>query len=163
MVESVPLCVRQGDVIFILSGHHWVRAARAAGITDILILLYDQLTVSSAKAKQLSHNNIAGQSDPELVKRIWEQITDVGSQFEAFIDPRLFDKIPKAVAFRPVDVALMDKAKAVMIMFLPIQQSDFEATIEAIVPAGDADKAYLADAQIYDQWTAALQRVRGGL
>lgn len=159
-LESVPLCVQVGENVEIISGHHRIRAGREAGLKQILALVYDELTPSRIKAKQLAHNTIAGQDDPELVKRVWEEISEIQARFEAFVDPRMFDDLPDPVRFTQVDVNLVGSAKAVMISFLPIQHVDFDAAVEAIVPKTEIDAIYLADRAVYDEWKAALQRVR---
>lgn len=164
--ESVPLLAKsmRGTeiIIEIVSGHHRFRAARAAGIKYILCIVYENLTRSQIAAKQLAHNSISGTSDPELVKRIWAQITDVTARFEAFIDPRLFDNI-KPVSFKPVDVDMTNTAKTVLLVFLPTQKLDFDAALEAILPKTNVDAVYLANKEVYDGWRAAFQRVRADL
>jgi hypothetical protein len=159
-LESMPLCVRVGDRIQIISGHHRVRAARAAGVDGVLLLLYEELSPSRVRSKQLAHNTIAGQDDPQLVERVWNEIAEVQARFEAFVDPRLFDAVPAPVRFKQVDVDLAAACKVVLIAFLPIQKADFEAAVEAILPKGEIDAVYLADRESYDAWRAALQRVR---
>jgi len=160
-LESTPLCVRgEGDVIYIISGHHRVRAARAAGVTHILILCYDKLPKSKVKAKQLAHNSIAGKSDPELVKRIFDEIDDIQAKFEAFIDPRIFDSIPKPVSFTQIDVDISKQAKTLLIVFLPLQAQDFQNAVADIMPKSDVDECYLANRDIFEGWIAALNRVR---
>ena len=61
-LESVPLCAQAGGgaEICIISGHHRTRAARAAGIKYILILLFTDFPEARVKSKQLAHNNISG-------------------------------------------------------------------------------------------------------
>lgn len=163
--EGVPLLAlaENGQVVEIVSGHHRIRAIRAAGQTMFLAFLYEGLSRSRIRSKQLAHNSIAGTSDPELVKRIWEQITDVQAKFEAFIDPRLFDNIPKPVSFKPVDVDMTLTARTVLIVFLPTQKQDFDAALEAILPKANVDAVYLASKEVYDGWLAALKRVRSDL
>ena len=166
VLESIPLCATvagEGDQIWMVSGHHRLRAARAAGQTHMLILIYEALTWDRVRSKQLAHNSIAGTSDPELIKRIWEQIDDVKARFESFIDPRMFDNIPPAVSFKPVDVNMQNFAKTVVIAFLPVQHSDFEAAVEACLPKGDVDKVYLAHQEHYEAWMEALRKVREDL
>jgi hypothetical protein len=159
-LESVPLCVRVGDDVFIISGHHRFRAAREAGVKHILVLVYDELTTSRAKSKQLAHNTISGQDDPELVKRVWEMITEVKAQFEAFVDPRVLKSVPEPVSFKQVDVDVQALAKTAVIIFLASQKADFDAAVEAIMPSADVDTVYLAEKEIYDAWRGALHRVR---
>jgi hypothetical protein len=159
-LESVPLCVRVDKDIFIISGHHRFRAAREAGVKQILVLLYDELSTSRAKSKQLAHNTISGQDDPELVKRVWEMITEIEAQFEAFVDPRVLKSVPEPVSFKQVDVDVKALAKTAVIIFLASQMADFDAAVEAIMPSADVDTVYLAEREIYDAWRDALHRVR---
>ena len=159
-LESVPLCAKVDGKMEIISGHHRIRAARNAGVTKILVLVYDGIERESVVAKQLAHNTIQGKDDPELVKKLWTSITDLSSQFEAFIDPKLFDTIPDAVSFKPVDVDLMNNVKTIIIAFLPMQLKDVEFFVDKCLSGTAADGMYLADRETYDAYIAALQRVR---
>ncbi|GAB4528461.1 MAG: hypothetical protein OHK0046_47310 [Anaerolineae bacterium] len=158
--ESVPLLVREGERIEIISGHHRIRAARAAGVKHLLALMYESLSRARIHAKQLAHNSISGVSDPQIVKAIWERIDDVQARFEAFIDPKMFDDIPAPVSFKPVDVDMVSTAKTVLIAFLPTQKADFDAVLEQIMPKTQVDAVYLADREVWDGWIAAFKRVR---
>lgn len=159
-LESLPLCVLQDGVICIISGHHRLRAARAAEVSHALILLYEGLSPSRVRSKQLAHNTITGQSDPELVKRVWQQISDITARFEAFVDPRTFDDIPQPVRFKPVDVDIGKIAKTVLVVFLASQKTDFDAVVETIMPKAELDTVYLAERETYETWKEAFQKVR---
>lgn len=163
VLESVPLAVESEGVYHIISGHHRIRAARAAGLTHSLVLVYHDLPRSRVKSKQLAHNTISGKDDPELLRRVWEQINDVRARLEAFVDPRVFDAVPDPVRFRQVDVDLASLAKHVLVLFLPVQKADFDAAIEAILPNVDLDTVYLAHRDAFEGWKAALRRVRQDL
>ena len=160
VMESVPLCVQVGEEIQIISGHHRVRAARAAGLTYIVVLLYRELDQSRVKAKQLAHNSITGTDNPELIRRIWEDIRDVQARFEAYIDPRLFDDIPKAVSFKPVDVDLHKNTKRYLLLFLSTQAEDFDAAIEQLTRGCQPDAIYLAHMDAFDAWQAAFAKTQ---
>lgn len=160
--ESVPLLVKTERGIEIVSGHHRIRASRAADVKMILGLVYESLDVSRIRSKQLAHNSIHGTSDPEIVKRIWEQITDVQARFESFIDPRMFGDL-QPVSFKPVDVDMKNTSKTVLLIFLPTQAADFDAALEAVLPKTELDKVYLADIKTYEVWKQAFQRVRADL
>ncbi len=161
--ESVPLLVQNGNHIEIISGHHRVRAMRQAGVKNFLALVYESLSRARIHSKQLAHNSIAGASDPELVKRIWERIDDVSARFEAFIDPKIFDNMPAPISFKPIDVDMVSVAKTVMVVFLPTQQMDFDQAIEHILPKTQVDTVYLAHKDSYDAWMQAFKRVRSDL
>jgi len=163
VLESIPLCVLKDGRHHIISGHHRLRAARAAGVTRILALVYDDLPDARIKSKQLAHNTISGVDDPELVKRLWLQIDDVKARLESFVDPRAFDAVPKPVRYRPVDVDFATTTKRVLIVFLSTQKTDFDEAVRAILPNVELDAVYLADRETYDGWKDALQRVREDL
>lgn len=160
VLESVPLCVYTEGVYHIISGHHRVRAARAAGVSRVLALVYDDLPAGRVHSKQLAHNTISGVDDPELVQRLWLQIDDVKARLEAFVDPRSFKAIPEPVRYRPVDVDMAAVARKVLIVFLSTQATDFDAAVQAILPNVELDAVYLAGLESYEGWKAALQRVR---
>lgn len=162
-LESVPLLVKTDGLYSIISGHHRIRAARAAGISHVLCLTYENLTHSRVRSKQLAHNTIEGKDDPEVLKRIWDQITEVQAQFEAFVDRRVFSAIPEPVSFRPVDIDLESRAKAMLLVFMGVQKQDYDAAVEAIMPKAKVDAAYLAHRSDYDAWASALRRTRDEL
>lgn len=159
-LESVPLCAKTDQGIEIISGHHRVRAAREAGVEQILVLVYDNLSRSRIAAKQLAHNTISGQDDPELVRRVFERIVEVQAKFEAYVDPRTFSLAPEPARFRQVDVDLGALSETVLVVFLASQKIDFDAAVEAIMPKCDLDAVYLAQKEVYDGWRDAFNRVR---
>lgn len=160
--EGTPLLAKTERGSEIVSGHHRVRACRAAGVTHMLCFEYQNLDRSKIKAKQLAHNSINGTSDPELVKKIFESIDDVNARFEAFIDPRSFQDI-KPVSFKPVDISFEDSAKAILIVFLPTQRMDFQACLEQVWPKTQVDEVYIAHREIFDEWIEAVKKIREGL
>ena len=86
-LESLPLCAKTERGLEIISGHHRVRAATAAGISEMFVLVdVTGLTRSQIAAKQLAHNAIEGQDNEQLLAEIYRQIEDAESKLEAFID-----------------------------------------------------------------------------
>lgn len=162
-LESIPLCAtREGsDVIEIVSGHHRIRAAKAAGHTQGVVLVYRGLTADEIRAKQLSHNSIAGSSDAQLVAEIFSQIGSVDAQLEAFIDPNLLDTVPEPVPVELVDVDPFAGTKVVTMLFLPTQLEMLEVLFD-LIPA-ETDKLYLARRADFDRFREAVAAVRTGL
>jgi hypothetical protein len=159
-LESVPLCVYVDKAIEIISGHHRIRAARAAGLKYILVLLYTELPRSRVRSKQLAHNTISGVDDPEMVKRVFEEIADIQARFEAYVDPRILNMMPDPVSFAPIDVNMQDLVKQTLIVFLPSQLVDFKAAVEALLPKTELDQVYLASRESYDAWRSAIRETR---
>lgn len=157
VLESIPLCATREDspgTVEVVSGHHRTRAARLAGLEGGVVLLYEGLSNSEIRAKQLAHNSINGSSDPEVVKAIFEQIEELGDRMESFIDPTVFDNLPTAVKFDMVDINLKVDAKTVTVVFLPTQISDFQAAVDLLTDQPDA--VYLAHRRDFDGFKEAL-------
>ncbi len=166
VLESVPLCVKTAKGIEIISGHHRVRAAREAGQTHVLILLYLELAPSRVFSKQIAHNTISGVADPELVRRVFEQIIEVQAQYEAYVDPRVLKVVPDPVKFISVDIDLDALSRTVLITFLSSQVADFEQALEAVkimLPKLELDLVVIGDLSAYDLWREAFLRVRSEL
>ncbi len=75
-LESLPFCAETAKGVEIVSGHHRVRAARAAQVSTIPVIVdVTGLTPSQIKAKQLAHNAIAGYDDPDALARLLRRRT----------------------------------------------------------------------------------------
>lgn len=78
-LESLPYCAwpaREG-AIELLSGHHRVRAGRAAGLTEAAFLIdVSPITRSAMIAKQLAHNFLVGHDDEQVLKQLLAKIDD---------------------------------------------------------------------------------------
>jgi hypothetical protein len=163
-LESLPLCatrVATPDRIEVVSGHHRVRAASTAGIEAIVVLLYTGLSDSEIKAKQLAHNSIQGQSDPDIVREIFSRIVDIDAKVESYIDPDTLQAPTDPVHFEQIDVDPLADAKTVTLVFLPTQARDFQTAMNVFKT--DPDVAYLAHREAFDGFRAAVNRVRTDL
>lgn len=133
-LESLPYCWRQPGTtkIEIVSGHHRVRAANAAGLTRIPILLDTaEMTRSKLVAKQIAHNQLSGKSDEATLRIMLEMISD--------LDDLVMTGLPDD--FLPVGetnniTLLAPKAdfdwRTVTIAFLPERLKDFDNMLDAI-------------------------------
>lgn len=163
-LESLPLCARmdRGDeeVYEIVSGHHRVRAARAAEMSETYVIMdISGLTPSQIKAKQLAHNSISGVDNSELVKRIYESIEDVDAKVDAFINPVELD-----LKIDPVPVAAMDVGldyRTIQIIFLPYEKERFARAVDAIGEelSTQVDSLYLTDIETFDLFKKLLERI----
>lgn len=163
-LESLPLCATRAetpDVLEVVSGHHRVRAANAAGIEFGVVLLYRGLTDSEIKAKQLAHNAIQGSSDPDIVREIFTRIVDLDARVESYIDPDTIAPPPEPVRFEQIDVDPLADAKQVLLVFLPTQARDFTRAMELL--KSEPDVVYAAHRECFDGFREAVNRVRTDL
>jgi hypothetical protein len=162
-LESLPLCATRpgSDQLEIVSGHHRIKAARSAGIEYGLVLLYKDLTNDEIRAKQLSHNSIAGSSDPQIIAQIFAEITDMANKLEAYIDPAIVGDIPDPVSVSAIDIDPMDGSKVATFVFLSTQADIFEKLAKKI-PA-NSDMIYLGHKDAFEKFRTAVSRVRGEL
>ncbi|KAA9379663.1 hypothetical protein F5972_08400 [Microbispora cellulosiformans] len=159
-LESLPLCGMVNDRLEIISGHHRVRASRAAGVAYVWTIVdITGLTADQVKAKQLAHNAIHGQSEEQIVARIYAQISDVDARLEAFVTPPDIEIIPPRVSLPNLDLDLA--YRTVLITFLPHQADQFETAVKQITEQVDLDRdhLYLVDRSLYEQWQALTRRI----
>jgi hypothetical protein len=134
-MESLPFCaltVKDPLRIEIVSGHHRTRAARAAELFYVPCLVDETgLTPDPVKAKQLAHNALSGESEAQLVQRIFESITDVDARLEAFIEPSGSPLAPVRLPRLDLDLGY----RVVQLVFLPHQAAAFDAAVDGRVGA----------------------------
>jgi hypothetical protein len=162
-LESLPFCALTSTDpvrIEIVSGHHRTRAARAAELFYVACLVDETgLGPDPVKAKQLAHNAIAGESEAQLVQRIFESIGSVDARLEAFIQPE--GDLPAPVRLPRLNVDL--GYRTIQLVFLPGQANDFDAAVEQLAEDGaivdGASKLYLIDKDLDEMWRAACRRM----
>ncbi|GAA3172152.1 hypothetical protein [Nonomuraea salmonea] len=162
-LESLPFCalVGDGDRLEIVSGHHRTRAARAAGVHYVFVLVdVTGLTPDQIKAKQLAHNALHGESEEQLVARIYAQIKDVDARLEAYVSPPDVEIVPPRVSLPNIDLDV--EFRTTLITFMPHQADKFERAVEQLIDQADLDRdhLYLVDKQLYEQWQAVTRRLR---
>jgi hypothetical protein len=90
-LESLPYCHKTvspggSDEFSIISGHHRIRAARKAGLTEVFVLVDDkEMTRAQVTAKQLAHNALSGTDDEQVLAELFASIDDVNAKLEAGI------------------------------------------------------------------------------
>jgi len=157
-LESLPLCAKTERGLEIISGHHRVRAATAAGISELFVLVdVTGLTRSQIAAKQLAHNSIEGQDNDQLLAEIYRQIEDAELKLEAFIDEKLDVEIPK-VKIEGLDVEI--DFKTVLLIFLPRVKERLDKALEYLRSSGQRlDGIYVASETDYTPLEQAVRKI----
>jgi len=136
-LETMPFCVFKknpvgNEELVIMSGHHRTRAAKAAGLEFIYVLVDErQLTNDQIAAKQIAHNSINGMDDKQKLAEIYEAITDLDAQIEAAVDPKMLAYSTGNLKIE--DLRLSMDFEILNILFLPYQKEDFENVVKLIL------------------------------
>lgn len=159
IMESLPYCALTENYIEIVSGHHRKRAAKAAGLQKIhYILDMSGLSREQIQSKQLSHNSLSGVDDPQILKRIYDQITSAEEKMRAFIDPVAMEiPHPETVPVTNILATELDY-RTVMFMFLPHQQKSFDKAVESI--SNEVDMLGVGDLDYFDEFKETVQKVK---
>lgn len=92
-LSQLPFCVRQPNGRYrVLSGNHRVVAAQKSGLERILVMFLDEeeLPHDRQVAIQLSHNSISGQDDEQILKELYESISDIAEKAYSGVDSKQF-------------------------------------------------------------------------
>lgn len=80
-LSSVPTCYKRTDNgrFVIISGHHRIRSCKKLGYSEVGILYADECDLSKDEiiAIQLSHNSLHGESDRNILKKLFDEIRSI--------------------------------------------------------------------------------------
>lgn len=129
-LESLPFFVLSNDKLEIISGHHRVKSARAAGLKEIIAIIdVSGLTRSQIAAKQLAHNAISGFDDDSTLREIVKMITDVDDMIESFVGKNIMEE-PLKEYDKLLEVTASTDFKTISFVFVPHQVQDMDALIK---------------------------------
>jgi len=163
-LESLPFCALTTDKdkerFEVVSGHHRLRAARAAGMEQIHVLVDETgLNRSAIAAKQLAHNAIQGVDDPDMLAQIYSEIEDAERQIETHLDPSVLGLEELADAAKLTALTVDFDAKVVNMVFLPSQVDHMEKVVERINP--QSTTVYALPMELYERFKEVTERVGG--
>jgi len=76
-LTSAPLVMEIGKGKYVcISGHHRIRAAKAANIFEIGCIVIPETDKSTRLRLQLTHNDIHGDPDPVIIRQLQAEITE---------------------------------------------------------------------------------------
>lgn len=129
-LESLPLFVESDKGIEIISGHHRVKSARAAGLKEIIAIVDTSgLSRSQIAAKQLAHNAISGFDDDSTLREIVKMITDVDDMNESFVGKDILEE-PLEAYDKMLSPEVQFDFKTFVLAFLPHQLRDMDTLVK---------------------------------
>lgn len=161
-LESLPLCTWQinkagNEELGLISGHHRTRAARAASVMEIFVMVFDEkLDAGWLKAKQLAHNSINGVDDPQKVAEIYNSIEELKAKIASTIKPEQLKY--EADNIKSEDLRLKMDFEILNILFLSNQKEDFELALK-LIQADSGENIFVAEYQAFDKFKKAAQKV----
>lgn len=136
-LTSLPFCWRDAEGNYhILSGHHRIEAALAAGHDRIMILYTDALLNDEEKiAIQLSHNALAGEDEPTVLRELWGQIKAIQWKQYSGLDDALLN------SYKPIQIAsLGEKTPGFQEVYFSFFPSEMEKVDEFMKRLGGLSK-----------------------
>lgn len=135
-LESLPLVALIDGKLKIISGHHRIKSARAAGLKEIYCLLdVSGLSKSQEAAKQLAHNAISGFDDQSTLREIAKMISDVDDMLESFVGKDILEE-PSAEFDKLISPAVQFDFKTITFAFLPYQLKNLELLVKHLEKQG---------------------------
>lgn len=138
------------------SGNHRVRAAIDAGVVeDEVIFLLDPISDRRAMGIQLSHNAIAGEDDPAILRELYDEIDSPDWRAYSGLDDRTLELMEQ------VQVGALSEAnldfQTLTILFLPAELERAKAALaDALEGTTGADERWLARFEDWDSTMDAL-------
>lgn len=153
-LESLPYILKQGETFSIISGHHRVRAANAAGLKTVYGLVEtSELTKSQVVSKQIAHNELVGTADSEILGQLVKQMKEIDDIIASGLPEKYLNSIQAA---SPVmDLPQLDfDWRTVQLTFLPEQLKDFQTLVKAI--DSKAEMVGVAPLALFDDFSKAM-------
>lgn len=157
-MESLPYVAQPpgSDELRIVSGHHRTRAAGAAGLTRIPILVdTSALTRSQITAKQIAHNQLVGLSDEAIIRELLKELESV----DDFLETGLPEEFLPGVATDSPPI-LMPHAdfdwRTMSFVFLPHQLDDFRRLLDTL--DGQQEIVAVAPRETFEAFARAVSQ-----
>lgn len=153
-LESLPYIHKKGDTFSIVSGHHRIRAANAAGLKTIYGLVDTiDLTESQIVSKQISHNELVGQADSEILGELAKKMKEVDDIIASGLPEKFLNQIAQQ---SPVmDLPQLDfDWRTLQLVFLPEQLKEFQSLVRMV--DSKAEFVGVANVSQFDDFSKAM-------
>jgi hypothetical protein len=159
-LESLAYCVwpgRRGRPE-IVSGHHRIRASRAAGMKTVWVLMdVGEISRSKIVAKQLAHNALVGSSDTQIVKQLLRMIDNPQDLLMTGLDEKLLGAVKESEKMTMFTPTIDVEWRTVSFVFLPHQLDNLKELFEEL--ADKQDLVIVGLGSQYKQFMEAATKV----
>ncbi|MFF3654912.1 ParB N-terminal domain-containing protein [Streptomyces olivochromogenes] len=155
-LESLPYCHQPGlqGPVEVISGHHRSRAARAAGLARIPVIVDARMMRrSEVIAKQIAHNELHGDPDKDVLAQLVSMIDNVDDLIATGLDENQLPTVEPDDTKLAIPHGEFDW-RAATLMFLPHQMEDFKDACTAI--ANGTDLVGVAPADMFEEFASAV-------
>lgn len=159
-LSSLPFCIYEDGKYKILSGNHRAKANEEAGFTETLVLYTDKpLSKQEQIAIQLSHNSIAGEDDPVILKELWDELNKVDLKYYAGFDDKMLKEL-EALSLKAISEASLEYRTYTM-LFLPTEADRVDEVFEKIGSTIKDNEIRLTNIEDYDRLLNAVHKIDG--
>ena len=156
-LESVPLVHKVGDVYEIISGHHRVDAAKAAGLKEIIVMVHRNLTHDEMRSKQLSHNALTGIDDKILLSELFNEIQSIEQRMATGLSDEVGKISYESINFR------VGTFEELTIMFAPDDIAKYDDAMERLANDSfvkSSTTVRLAPMSCFDKLANLLRKIK---
>lgn len=163
-LTSVPFCIeipeelrKNGKQFIVISGNHRVQAAKMAGLSTIPIMCATDLTNDQIIGIQLSHNEIHGQNDLDILRELMEEIENVDYKSYTGVDESQFAESSK------FDYDIIQPTNEIVNMnftFFDADKTKLEKVIMEIEENGNIEETILIPLQVYEKFQGVVTDVQ---
>ncbi len=152
-LEQLPFVVVRKDHFEVISGHHRLRAARTAGLTELYVLGDERdLSKSAVRAKQIAHNRISGTDDLHTLRQLFDDIQSVDDMLESYLSPDFFDDMAQLERAEISDLSVTLPYRFVGFAFLPKALNDLDALEKFVKRNPKADEIGLVSNEVLEEF-----------
>jgi hypothetical protein len=156
-LTSLPLVHREDGALVVISGNHRVSAAIKAGIDEADVLeVTSPLTRKQFVALQLSHNAIAGQDNPNILRSLYDELDFGWKDYSGLTDD--------AFNIEDLDTSVLRVERAfyeeLYVSFLPDDAAIFRGWLDKIGKSPAAAERMVGMYADFDAFFATLLAVK---
>jgi hypothetical protein len=163
-LETMPLLYSDDELAKegkyeIISGHHRIDAAKAAGVPKILAFVRRNISREELVSKQLSHNALSGVDNAQILKKLFDSINSIDLKAASGITNGLEKLSYETLKFKA------GKFKTFVILFAQNDLEAYDELAKEVMAAHGAEikedsVVRIADVRDYDKFIVALQRLK---